>query len=197
MYKRQEVVSDPFAVINADDYYGAGAFKTMLEFLTQRAATERYSMVGFELGKTLSINGSVSRAICEVDESQHLTSIIERTKIVYENQSIVDHSTSPAAALSALDQVSMNFWGFHSTVFPVLEKSFCDFATKNRTAPKAEYYIPLLIDELVKSGTVAVEVLQSTEQWHGLTYAEDRAGIQQALLQMVSDGLYPSPLWKR
>ena len=192
----REVVNDPFAVINADDYYGAGAFNTMLEFLTHRAAPDCYSMVGFELDKTLSTNGSVSRAICEVNDSQHLTSIVERTKIVYENQSIVDHSTSPAVTLSALDQVSMNFWGFHPTVFPLLEKSFTGFARKNQIAPKAEFYIPLLVDELVRSGTVAVEVLQSTEQWHGLTYAEDRPAIQHALSQMVNDGLYPSPLWK-
>ena len=132
-----------------------------------------------------------------MNDSQHLTSIVERTKIVYENQSIVDHSTSPAVTLSALDQVSMNFWGFHPTVFPLLEKSFIGFARKNQTALKAEFYIPLLVDELVRSGTVAVEVLQSAEQWHGLTYAEDRPAIQQALSQMVNDGLYPSPLWKR
>ena len=90
----------------------------------------------------------------------------------------------------------MNFWGFHPTVFPLLEKSFIGFARKNQTALKAEFYIPLLVDELVRSGTVAVEVLQSTEQWHGLTYAEDRPAIQHALSQMVNDGLYPSPLWK-
>lgn len=192
----QDVVTDPFAVINADDYYGLSAFKLMHECLTQRVSPVHYAMVGFELGNTLSTNGSVSRAICEVDDSQRLLSIVERTRIIAKENRIVDQSASPPVALSQHDQVSMNFWGFHPSFFPALEKSFNAFAVANKANPEAEFYIPLVVDELIQNGTAAVEVLESREQWHGLTYAEDRAGIQQALAKMTDEGLYPSPLWK-
>lgn len=191
----REAVNDPFAVINADDYYGADSFKVMLECLTQRVSPVHYSMVGFELGKTLSNNGSVSRAVCEVDDSRQLLSIVERTQIIAENHRIVDHSESPPVALSEHGQVSMNFWGFHPSFFSALEDCFIRFATENQSDPAAEFYIPIIIEELLQAGTVAVEVLKSQEQWYGLTYSEDRTGMQQALAQMTKDGLYPSPLW--
>jgi len=192
----REVVNDVFAVINADDYYGVDSFKVMLECLTERVSPVDYSVVGFELGKTLSSNGSVSRAICDVDDTRRLESIVERTQIIAEEHRIVDHSMGHQVVLSARDPVSMNFWGFHPSFFSALEESFTRFATEHQTDPKAEFYIPLVIEELLRAGSVAVEVLESREQWYGLTYAEDRVGMQQALARMAKEGVYPSPLWQ-
>jgi len=191
----RDVVADPFAVLNADDYYGAGAFQTMHDCLVSRVSATHFCMIGYELSRTLSRSGGVSRAICERDDTGHLLSIVERKKIIATGESIADQSANPAVELAPDNLVSMNFWGFHPSFFKTLEEKFIQFAMDNQTDPAAECYIPTVIGELLKDGSVKVEVLECSDQWHGLTYAEDRADVRSALSQMTKDKFYPSPLW--
>lgn len=191
----KDAIDGPFAVINADDYYGVEAFATMHEHLLANVATDRYALVGFELEKTLSLHGSVSRAICETDSANKLTSIVERTQIIRQGDAIVDQSVNPSVVLSAGDLVSMNFWGFDVSFFSAIADSFVQFASDNRTRQKAELYIPSVVDQLINEGSVSVDVLASGEQWFGLTYADDKADLVRAMLTLSESSLYPSPLW--
>ena len=191
----KDAIDGPFAVINADDYYGRVSFMKMQQHLCTEVTTTRYAMVGFTLANTLSANGSVSRAICETDFSGNLVSIVERTQIIRQGSKIVDQSVSPPVILSADELVSMNFWGFDATFPAVLEDRFIQFAGDNRHSPTAEYYIPTAVDALIKEGAVTVDVLTSSEQWFGLTHAEDRVETQRALQQLSAANRYPSPLW--
>jgi len=193
----RDVVNVPFAVINADDYYGVDAFRLMRKCLTDRVSPNHYAMVGYKLCNTLSCNGSVSRAICEVGNSNSLISIVEHKKIIARGGRIVDQSLSPSVVLSADELVSMNFWGFYPNFFATLEEKFIQFATENKTDLTAEFTIPAVVDALVNNGSVAVGVLQSRDQWHGLTYVQDKATMKEALLRMTEEQLYPSPLWKK
>ena len=191
----RSVVNTPFAVINADDYYGADAFKLMVECLVNRVSPYHYAMVAYELHNTLSSNGAVSRAVCELDDSACLASIVEREQIISSGKDIVDQSLSPQAILSPMDLVSMNFWGFHPAFFEVLEEKFLPFAKKHRSDHSAEFYIPSVVDQMLNSHSITVEVMRSDDQWYGLTYAQDRADVRKAILEMTSGGQYSSPLW--
>ncbi len=192
----KDVVKEPFAVVNADDYYGISSFQKMANFLIKKASPSHFSMVGYQLSKTLSPNGSVSRGICAMDENRFLTTVVERTKIVIEEAGIFDTAGEQPLELSEDDLVSMNFWGFHPSFFESLEAAFIAFAKAHKEEPRAEFYIPLIVNDLVQSGEAKVEVLECREQWYGVTYSDDKPKVQKAIADMIEQKLYDNPLWK-
>lgn len=187
----------PFAVINADDFYGIEAFKTMAEFLTTDQDQSIHSMVGYELKNTLSENGSVSRGVCSVDSEGFLTEVIERTKIEkQENGEIAFFDLGEPQVLDADTTVSMNFWGFKPSVFPDLEKMFHDYAKANFDAPKAEFYIPKVMSTLMDEGKGKCKVYTNSSDWFGVTYPEDKELVKNALNAIINEGKYPNKLWE-
>lgn len=196
MLVAKDAVNEPFAVINADDYYGISSFQLISDFLQNKVSPSHMAMVGFQLSKTLSPNGSVSRGVCEMDANRMLTTVIERTKIGWEGERILFHEGEETHELAKDSLVSMNFWGFHPDFFVELERYFIAFAKANQENPKAEFYIPLIVNDLVQKGEIKVEVLESKEQWYGVTYAEDKPTVQKALAGMTEEGSYNNPLWK-
>ena len=191
----KDIIKEPFAVANADDYYGISSFQKMADFLTRRTTSNHYSMVGFILSKTLSDNGSVSRGVCHSDEQHYLKSVVETTKIERVGEQIQFEANGMTGKLPDNTLVSMNLWGFHPDFFITLESHFHDFAKKNYKNPKSEFYIPLVINDLIKQEEAMVEVIPSVEQWYGVTYKEDKPIIQSALEKMIEEDYYPSPLW--
>ncbi len=193
----EHVIAEPFAVINADDYYGISAFAKMADFLTRQAAPDHYSMVGYVLAKTISDHGSVSRGVAQMDADHYLTEVVERHKVRREADGRIyftdDDGTDVPVADDAL--VSMNYWGFHPAIFEELRKQFIEFARDNADNPKAEFYIPLVANRLVKEGKARIAVLPSDDQWYGVTYREDKPTVEAAFRQLTEEGKYPAPLW--
>jgi UTP-glucose-1-phosphate uridylyltransferase len=187
----REVIKEPFAVVNADDFYGADAFRSLAAFLT-RAASNEGAMVGFHLHNTLSEAGAVSRGICEVDPLGRLLSIVERT-------GIRGDQVGPGRSYAANTLVSMNCWGFTGAIFEGLNEEFAGFLTHGLTpAPTtAEFYLPAAVSHLIARGKLLVEVLPTASSWFGVTYREDRSRVQASLETLVSAGLYPKKLWER
>lgn len=192
----KDVINEPFAVINADDFYGYDAFKKMAEFLNDECDSNRYSVVGYELGKTVSDYGSVSRGVCEVNAQGNLAGIVERTKITVENGKIAYEDGDVKVELGPQTPVSMNFWGFDPTVFEVSEKLFSQFLEQNITNPKSEFFIPIVVDSFISAGLGSVKVIPTSSQWFGVTYKEDAPGVQASLSALVNNGEYPDNLWK-
>lgn len=191
----QDVIREPFAVINADDFYGRDAFEKMAAFLKQDCSDHHYGVVGYELSKTVSEFGSVSRGVCEVDARGHLASITERTKIYRHNGQLVFEENDRKHLLSDQTPVSMNFWGFHPTIFGLTEKLFYSFLEENISDPKAEFFIPIVVDHFINQQKGTVKVLHTRAQWFGVTYKEDAPGVKNSLDQLVAKGVYPSSLW--
>lgn len=173
------VVRGPFAVINADDYYGPGGFVKLALFL-QASEQGQYAMVGYRLDKTLSDHGSVSRGICQSDRGGYLVDITERTAIVRRDGSIIAEGTTPVS-LSGDELTSMNFWGFTPDLFSRLERLFEEFLEERGEDSKAEFYLPAAVSDLIASGEVTVKLLQTNDPWYGLTYPEDRPLVVEAL----------------
>jgi len=192
----RNVVNEPFAVLNADDFYGAEAFKEIADFLTQQATDTEYAMCGYKLNNTLSEFGSVSRGVCKIDSNGYLVQVNERTSILKENGVIAYEEDNKKISLKEDDIVSMNFWGFTTSVFQHLENQFIDFAKNNQDNPKAEFYIPFVIDNLMKENKVKTKVLSSDAKWFGVTYKEDRPATVKKIQNLVDNGLYPDNLWK-
>ncbi len=196
----KEVVHEPFAVINGDDYYGKESFKVLANWCkAHENTTGEYCIVGFELENTLSENGSVSRGVCFYDKNNILTGIAEHLDIAKEADGNVygDNSVTGEkhVKLSAKSLCSMNMWGFTPDYFAKSEASFVTFLTEHRTEPKKEYYIPYAVDVLVKAGEARCEVLSSPSHWFGVTYKEDRPGVVAKFADLVAKGVYPSPLY--
>lgn len=189
-------INEPFAVINADDFYGRDAFEKMAAFLTGECAADKYSVVGYELGKTISEYGSVSRGVCEVNDSGNLSGITERTKIYIDNGKIVYEEGDKKVELGPKTPVSMNFWGFAPSVFPISETLFDQFLEQKIADPKSEFFIPIVVDQFIASGTGSVKVIPTSSQWFGVTYKEDAPGVQTSLSALVNKGEYPDNLWK-
>ncbi len=193
----KNVINEPFAVINADDFYGADAFVKMAAFLKGESNSDIYSVVGYELGKTISEHGSVSRGVCAVDGTGFLSEINERTKIYTDNGQIVyENGDGSKHPLGAETPVSMNFWGFDPSVFSLSQDLFNEFLDKNLSNPKAEFFIPIVADEFIRRGKGKVKVLPTSSQWFGVTYKEDAPGVQASLSELVAQGAYPNNLWK-
>jgi choline kinase len=190
-------VNEPFAVINADDYYGRDAFVKAYDFLTTQCDEKTYCIVGYELNKTLSDNGSVSRGVCEVDANNNLTDINERTKIsrldsgeiVFEDEAGVNH------VLPEDSIVSMNYLCFAPGFIDVCERLFGAFLDKNINNPKAEFFIPYAAGQFVASGEGVVKVIPTSAQWFGVTYREDAPVVQASIDRLVASGEYPNNLW--
>jgi len=191
-------IDTPFAVINADDFYGAESFKIIAEHLTSKRESEKdtYCMVGYILENTLSENGHVSRGICETSADHILKSVVERTQIQrMEGKIVFKDSNNNWNPLNGIEITSMNFWGFPPAIFEHLKRIFKTFIEANYKNPKAEFYIPLAIDELIKEGEARVRILNTTDQWFGITYKEDKETTIQKLNNLIEQGMYPKSLW--
>jgi dTDP-glucose pyrophosphorylase len=193
----REVINEPFAVINADDFYGRDAFRVIAQELSRtRDRKGDYCMVGFRVGNTMTENGSVARGVCQTKDGL-LTSVVERTAISYdENGNIV--FTDENGELQTLDPatpVSMNLWGFTPDYFDYSDREFRNFLDRDINTPKAEYFIPLAIDTLINSGEATVKVLDTDSRWFGVTYAADRPGVVEKFAELHSNGTYPEKLF--
>ena len=191
----KDVVNGPFAVINADDFYGRNAFEKAYEFLTKECNEKTYSLIGYELNKTLSEHGTVSRGVCDVDEKGNLVSITERTKIYKEGNEIVFEDNGEKRKVSFHSKVSMNFWCFHSSVFELTEKLFHQFLTDHINEPKSEFFIPIVADHFIKEEGGIIKVISTSSQWFGVTYKEDAPVVAKSLNQLIDKGDYPQSLW--
>jgi dTDP-glucose pyrophosphorylase len=193
----EKKVGGPFAVINADDFYGAGAFKVMADFLLKvRNGENAYSLVGYELSSTLSEHGSVARGVCQADERGMLVDIVERVHIEKTPRGIFfkdDHGQW--TPFRGDEFASMNFWGFTPTFFVFAKQAFENFLRENLKNPKAEIFIPLVINRLVKNGQATVKILETREQWFGVTYREDKPRVREEFTKLVAAGVYPKKLW--
>lgn len=196
-----DVIKEPFAVINCDDYYDRDSFRVMGRFLAElpEGSTGRYAMVGFRVGNTLSESGSVSRGVCENDARHQLTSVVERTKIQRFDGVVkyLDDATGEWVAIADTTPVSMNFWGFTPDYFAHSKEFFKTFLSdpKNMSNLKSEFFIPLMVDKLIKDGTAIVEVLDTDSKWFGVTYPEDRPDVVAKFARLHADGVYPEKLF--
>jgi hypothetical protein len=193
----KDVIHEPFAVINADDFYGRESYKVLADYLSELDNTRnQYCMIGYRVGNTLSESGTVARGICETDAEGNLTGVVERTQVMRIDGE-VKYKDENDQWISIPDNtpVSMNMWGFTPDYFEYSEKYFVEFLKKNIQNPKAEFFIPLVVNELIVNNTAKVKVLDTPSKWFGVTYAEDRPGVVAKLQQLVDDGVYPSPLW--
>lgn len=181
----KDVVKEPFAVVNADDYYGHGAFIKMAEFL--KSDMDDYCMVGFRLVNTLTENGYVSRGVCET-ENGILKSVTERTKI--SDCKYTEDDGETWNELSPQTVVSMNLWGFRPDIFEHIEKGFKAFLDTRINEAKSEYYLPSVVSHLIETGEKSVKVLVAEDKWYGVTYKEDKQNVVDAICKMVDDGLY-------
>ncbi len=188
-------INEPFCVINADDYYGYEAFEKMVDFLNNESSDTSYCMVGYKIGNTLSENGSVSRGVCQANAEGNLIAINERTKVYPKDGGIVFEEDGKEFPLDASTPVSMNFWGFTPSVFPITEKLFIEFVKNNADKPKAEFFIPLIADHLIKTGECNFKVIPTDEKWFGVTYKEDKPIVQNSINKLVEAGVYPEKLW--
>lgn len=188
-------VDRPFCVINADDFYGYDAFQKMADFLKERATDQEMALVGFEVGNTLSDFGYVSRGVCEVNATDHLQSVTERTNIYRKEGDIVYAQQEDETILPNNTRVSMNFWGFTPKIFEVARALFPGFVEQNYENPKSEFFIPDLPDYMVKQGLANFSVLPTDAKWFGVTYKEDKVQVQQSIQQLIADGHYPQRLW--
>ncbi|CCX43341.1 MAG: sugar phosphate nucleotidyltransferase [Muribaculaceae bacterium] len=193
-----DVINEPFAVINADDFYGRDAFAVIAaDLMRERTRKGDYSMVGFRVGNTMSENGSVSRGVCSVNADGNLTKVVERTGIAYDE----DHricfldENNETEYLDPSTPVSMNLWGFTPDYFSYSDREFRRFLDKCLTTPKAEFYIPTAIDTLINSGEATVKVLDTTSRWFGVTYAADRQGVVDKLAALHAAGEYPDTMF--
>lgn len=191
----KDVVKEPFVVINADDFYGAEAFKETADFLINKASDKEYAMCGYQLDKTLSDFGSVSRGVCQTDKDGYLITVEERTSISKNNGVITYKEGDSEYQLQDKDIVSMNFWGFHPSIFTHLEDKFTAFIKENADNIKSEFYIPFVVDDLMKEGKVKTNVLESDATWFGVTYQEDRPATVDKVKKLVDKGVYPEKLW--
>jgi NDP-sugar pyrophosphorylase family protein len=192
----KDAIKEPFAVINADDFYGRDAFEKAYRFLTGTVNDKLYSIIGYELAKTLSDNGTVSRGVCEVDGAGNLVSINERTKIYQDGDKKITYEEGDKKFEVPFDsKVSMNFWCFSPSVFPYTEKLFAEFLAEQGTNPKAEFFIPIIGDKFIREGKGAIKVIPTDAQWFGVTYKEDAPDVQASLNKLIDKGEYPAKLW--
>ncbi|MBR5638501.1 MAG: nucleotidyltransferase [Muribaculaceae bacterium] len=193
----KDVIKEPFAVINSDDFYGRNSFEVLAKALSDLPddSHDRYFMVGFNVGNTMSESGTVSRGVCET-ENGLLKSVVERTKIGYdENHDIVFTEGDLVEKLEPDTPVSMNFWGFTPDYFEHSKKSFVNFLNQSINVPKSEFFIPLTVSELVEGGQSTVEVLRTDSKWFGVTYSEDRPAVVEKFAELHRQGVYPDKMF--
>ncbi len=195
-----EAITEPFAVINADDFYGREAFEVMAAYLSRlpRHSAGRYCMVAFRLGNTMTENGSVSRGVCSVNTEGKLTDVVERTSISYADggRIVYTDASGNTGSLEADAPVSMNLWGFTPDYFEFSKREFVRFLNKYVDKPKSEFFIPSVVDKLIKNGEAEVDVLSTGSRWFGVTYPQDRDAVVANLARLHQAGEYPDILFK-
>jgi len=190
----KNAVREPFAVINADDFYGRNAFEKAIGFLKSECNPDLYAIIGYELVKTLSDNGTVNRGVCQVDDKGNLSSIVERINIEMKNGKIICDDGKEPKVFSPNTPVSMNFWCFDPSVFPYTEKIFKQFLAENGRNPKSEFFIPIVADQFIKEGGI-IKVISTPALWFGVTYKEDAPEVEKSLNDLVKKGEYAERLW--
>lgn len=193
----KDVIKEPFAVINADDFYGRNSFEVIAkELSTPKSRKGDYCMVGFRVGNTMSESGSVARGVCE-NKDGFLTTVVERTAIAYNEKHEISFTdeNGKEQILDPNTPVSMNLWGFTPDYFEFSEKYFVDFLKENINTPKAEFFIPLVVNELVTKGDASVKVLDTDSKWFGVTYAADRQGVVDKFAELHANGEYPEKMF--
>ena len=194
----ESVINEPFAVINADDFYGRKSYEVMANFLSKlEGSKNKYCMVGYRVGNTLSESGSVARGVCETDKDDNLTGIVERTEIK-RIDGVVKYKDENGEWISIPDSkpVSMNMFGFTPDYFEYSDQFFVDFLKKHGDDLKTEFFIPTLVNNLIVDGKIEMRVLDTTAQWFGVTYIEDRPFVVKKFKELVDKGEYPSPLFQ-
>jgi len=189
------VANEPFAVINADDFYGNKAYQAMADFLNNSGDPAEYAMIGYNVENTLSDHGTVSRGVCETDANGYLTTVIERTKIIGETDGIYFYEEDGKHPLNPKSPVSMNFWGLKPNVFGYLNEGFAQFLKEHGQELKSEYYIPLLVNDNIVNGNIKTKVIECDSPWFGVTYIEDKPIVKGKIDRLVEDGIYPKQLW--
>lgn len=192
----RELIHEPFAVINADDFYGRESFQVMADYLKTIEGTEgRYAMVGYRVQNTLSENGSVSRGVCSADENGFLTDIVERTSVEEKNGKIYYTENGIDHELALNTPVSMNVWGFTPEYFEVAERMFREFLAEYGQEMKKEFYIPMQVNAMIESGKATCKVLDTPSKWFGVTYSEDRPQVVMKIAELIRRGIYPEKLF--
>ena len=194
----KDAVDGPFAVINADDFYGPGAYKAIFDYLKEDRPNSEYAMVGYRLRNTVTENGHVSRGVCEVEDG-YLTGITERTHIEKRgSDAAYTEDGESFTDISGDAIVSMNFWGFSTQMLTELNSRFAKFLDKNLPVNplKCEYFLPFIANEQLEEGLCTVQVLDCNETWYGMTYREDLDSVKSAIAKMRENGTYPEKLWE-
>ena len=193
----KDVINEPFAVINADDYYGANSFKIMADFLNKDCSKTKMSMIGYILENTLSENGTVNRGVCDVDKNKNLIEVNERVKLARKNGKVKYNigADEPIGEVDPKSYVSMNYWGFHPSIFEEIEKELHKFMEENTDHPTAEYYIPDIVTTKIQSKEIAFSVIPTNDNWFGVTYKEDKQMAVDTLNKHIKNGVYPMKLW--
>jgi len=194
----KDVIKEPFAVINADDFYGRESYKILAGYLSLlENEKDNYCMVGYRIGNTLSESGSVARGICSTDSDGYLTSVVERTYIIRDTDGEIKFKdeNDQLTAVQENTPVSMNMWGFTPEYFDYSDELFVNFLLKEQNNPKAEFYIPFVVDHLIVTGQAKVKVLDTSSKWFGVTYAEDRESVVAKIQDLVNKGEYPAKLF--
>lgn len=190
-----QAITTPFAAINADDFYGSEAFTELATALSGKKKGTDYCMIGYKLRNTLSEHGTVSRGVCDIDSDGFLRSVSELTKIKRLNNNIVYYKNDKPLNLDEDLTVSMNMWGFTTDIFQQIRDRFSSFLSENINDPTAEFYIPTLVDQLIREKAARVKVINCDASWFGITYREDRDAARKSILQKIETGEYPRKLW--
>jgi len=191
----KNVIHEPFAVINADDFYGKEAFEVLGKFLSEGVKPDLHAMVGYAIQNVLSKNGTVSRGVCETNEKGQLIGMTERTAIAREGDKIVSRGEDQELVIEQGTPVSMNFWGFHADVFADVQRMWDEFLPANLDNLKSEFYIPTVANNLIQEGKAAFEILPGGKTWFGVTYTEDKPVVIESLKNLHKSGEYPETLW--
>lgn len=191
----KDAVQENFAVLNADDFYGRDGFEKAFQFCTETCADNLYAIIGYVLSNTLSINGTVSRGVCETDADNNLIAINERTKIYWKGEKVVYEDETGENEVPANSPASMNFFCFSPNVFGLIQQWFEEFVVANQENLKAEFFIPLVGSKFIQEGIGKIKVVPTAAQWFGVTYKEDAPVVQQNINDLVASGAYPQSLW--
>ncbi|WP_430810451.1 MULTISPECIES: nucleotidyltransferase family protein [unclassified Carboxylicivirga] len=191
----KDAIKEPFAIINADDFYGREAYKQVVDFMNTSKSASEYAMVGYALKNTLSEHGTVSRGVCETNADDLLRKVVERTKIGCEGDKIFFYEGDEKTELTGNEAVSMNFWAFKPEYFQHLESAFVDFLKEKGQEMKSEFYFNSVADAMIQKGEATTKVIRTDAKWFGVTYKEDKPMVQDKLNKLIADGIYPEKLW--
>jgi len=193
----KDIINEPFVIINADDFYGRGAFETLANYIENSNIDNEYSMVGYKIHKTLSDFGTVSRGVCEIDENNNLLEINERTKILKTDDKIHYFEGDDKFELHPENPVSMNCFVVKPNFFEFLENDFNDFFNERSNELKSEFYFPFVISDALKNNKISVKVLKTDSDWFGVTYSEEKEIVSNKIKKLVENGIYPKKLWEK